>query len=158
MPLEIHMSSSGAWWGFVLGLLALLTQSCSSGDDDSGSNATQPCSTPVIDGSLPFLGGTGTLHGTGTLPAGSPDGYQLVLLVGSENAAVDVVPTDPYAHTPTCGRGFNYTITRVDVGSGTIVYNLYAPNSNSSNPDYAGTSTNQYTIADGQTVEFDPTF
>ncbi len=108
----------------------------------------------MITGSPAISSGTGTLHGTGTLPAGLPDGYALSLLMFYENGAMPLSPTGARS----CGREFEYTITQVDTGSGGLEYNLYALTSHGVMPDYEGTSTNQFTIAAGQDVEFDPTF
>lgn len=108
----------------------------------------------MITGSPATSSGTGTLHGTGTLPAGLPDGYALSLLIRYENGAMPLSPTGARS----CGRKFEYTITQVDAGSGGLEYNLYAQTSNGIMPDYEGTSTNQFTIADGRDVQFDPTF
>ncbi len=152
------MNLSNVGRGLVFGVFALLAPACSGGDDDSASNGNGKCTTPTINGSPFISGGTGSVHGSGMLPAGLPDGYQLELLVATPNSSIGILPADLLAPTNTCGQKFNYTITQVDAGTYSLQYNLYAPNSNSTDPAYMGTSTNQFTVADGQNVEFDPTF
>jgi hypothetical protein len=153
------MNLSNIARGLAFGVSALLAQACSGGgDDDSASNGNGKCTTPTITGSPFVSSGTGSVHGTGTLPAGLPDGYQLELLVSTQNSSIGVLPADIFAQSNTCGRSFKYTITQVDAGTYNLTYNLYAPNSTSTDPAYMGSSTNQFTVSDGQTVEFDPTF
>jgi hypothetical protein len=151
------MISSNIGRGLAFGSFALLASACSGGgDDDSAGNGK--CSTPNISGSPFISSGTGTVHGSGMLPAGLPTGYQLELLVSTPTSSIGVLPANLFAQSNTCGRPFNYTISAVDAGTYNLTYNLFAPNSTSTDPAYMGTSTNQFTVADGQNVEFDPTF
>lgn len=152
------MNLSNVGRGLAFGIFALMAQACSSGDDDSAGNGNGKCTTPTITGSPFISSGTGTVHGSGMLPAGLPDGYELELLVSTSNSSIGVLPSDLFAPSNTCGREFKYTISQVDAGTYNLTYDLFAPNSTSTDPAYTGTSTNQFTVADGQNVEFDPTF
>lgn len=134
--------------------LAGLAAGCSSGDDDSG----DACHAPVIDGAPAFSSGTASVHGSGTLPAGLPDGYELELLLNSGMFSVGVLPNDLFANTDVCGRAFSFEITQVAAGTYHLDYELFDHHSSSLDAAYQGTSTNTFTVADGQTVEFTPSF
>jgi hypothetical protein len=141
--------------GFAVGFFALLGTACGGGGDDA---AAKKCTEPVVQGT-PFDGsGTATVHGSGTLPSGLPDGYQLELLVNEGFASVGVLPPNVFDSPTVCGRSFKYTIQKLDAGTYRLDYDLFSPNSTSTDPDYTGTSTNEFTVADGQDVAFDPVF
>lgn len=142
------------WPGLALGVLALVATACSGGDDD----AADKCTTPVVEGS-PFLSsGTGAVHGSGMLPSGLPNGYNLELMVNAGSFSSGVLPPNLFDQPKTCGRSFKYTLTALDAGTYRLDYNLYNPSSSSTDPDFTGTSTNQFTVADGEDVEFDAVY
>ncbi len=53
---------------------------------------------------------------------------------------------------------FKFTIRDVEAGSYSLDYEIFAPNSTSADPEFEGTSTNTFTVADGQDLEFSPAF
>ena len=141
--------------GLVLAFVALAATACGSSDSDGGK-----CSAPVVTGAPFISSGTGSVHGSGTLPANIPSGQQLQLLVQTSNMSVGVLPENLFDETLTCGSvsAFTFTITHLDAGTFNLGYDIYAPSSQSTDPTFTGTSTNTFTVADGQSVEFKPTF
>jgi hypothetical protein len=141
----------------VLGavLFAALSSGCSSGGSSN-------CSEPVIDGTTNLFVGSATVHGTGTLPAGSPEGDALVLflelLLGTKMTSGAVVPPDPTRLPATCGRTFKYTVRDLAAGTYGFSYRLIHSGSSSTMPEATGSSTETFTIADGEDLEVDPTF
>jgi hypothetical protein len=111
----------------------------------------------VITGSPVFTSGTGSVHGSGTLPASVPDGQQLQLLVQTPNLSEGVLPTNLLDETLSCGS-FTFTITQLDAGTYNLGYEIHDPKSQSTDATFTGTSTNTFVVADGQSVEFNPTF
>jgi len=141
--------------GLVVAFVALAATACGSSDSDSGK-----CSAPVITGAPFFSSGTGSVHGSGQLPANIPNGQQLELVVQTSNVSVGVIPDNLFDETLTCGSGssFKFTITHLDAGTYNLGYDIYAPSSQSTDPTFTGSSTNTFTVADGQSIEFNPTF
>ncbi|HTQ08350.1 MAG TPA: hypothetical protein VMI54_31060 [Polyangiaceae bacterium] len=137
-------------WTLGLGVCSLGAAGCSGGDDKS------KCAEPTIDGSPFSLTGTATVHGTGTLPAGSPDGYELDLMIGDQDAQYGVLPPNLLDASYVCGQTFGYTIHQVPAGTYQLFYALYA--NNAMEPSAMGPSTQSFTVADGQDLEFDATF
>lgn len=147
----MHLSKALVGLGFAL--LAPGATACSSGDDSANQ-----CTTPVVEGSPWMPSGTGKVHGSGTLPAGLPDGYDLQLLVNTGNSSTGILPPNLFDQPTTCGKNFKFTLTELDAGTYKLDYELRKPNSTADKPDYMGTSTNEFTVADGQDVEFIATF
>ena len=141
--------------GLVVAFVALAATACSSSDSDGGK-----CSAPVVNGAPLFSSGTGSVHGSGTLPANIPNGQQLQLLVETSNSSLGVLPENLFDETLTCGSGssFTFTITHLDAGTYHLGYDIYDPSSQSTDPKFTGSSTNTFVAADGQSVEFQPTF
>jgi len=141
--------------GLVVAFIALAATACGSSDGDSGK-----CTAPVINGAPFFSSGTGSVHGSGTLPANIPNGQQLELMVETSNSSVGVIPDNLFAEVLTCGSGsaFTFTITHLDAGTYHLGYEIYDPSSQSTDPKFMGSSTNTFLAADGQSVEFNPTF
>jgi hypothetical protein len=139
--------------GLVVAFVAFAATACSS--SDSGE-----CSAPVINGAPFFSSGTGSVHGSGTLPANIPSGKQLQLLVETSNSSLGVLPDNLFDEALTCGSGssFTFTITHLDAGTYHLGYEVREPSSDSTDPTFMGSSTNTFVAADGQSVEFKPTF
>jgi len=149
---------------FRLGVVALLAIGCGGGDDDSGSgnggnggNTPGGCSAPVINGSTFGMLGTATVHGKGMLPAGLPNGYRFELVLDNMGFTSGVAPAGFNSYPDTCGQSFSYTVVAVEPGTYKLGYELYAHDSNP-DPQYRGTSTNEFTVTDRANVAFDPTF
>lgn len=128
-----------------------------SGGNGSGGNTPGKCSAPVIDGSTFGRLGTATVHGSGMLPAGLPDGYRFELTLDDHGFGSGVAPATFNGSPDTCGRSFSYKIIAVEPGTYKLGYELYAHDSNP-DPQYRGTSINEFTVTDGANVAFDPTF
>jgi hypothetical protein len=139
--------------GLVFFVFATLATACSGGDDDDNG-----CTTPNIDGSPFGSSGTASVHGSGTLPSGIPDGHQLELLVNAGTFSSGVLPENLFAPSYVCGRTFKFTIRDLEAGTYSLDYEIRAPNSTSTDAEFEGTSTNTFTVADGQDLEFSPTF
>jgi len=148
--------------------MAFLAVACGgSGDDDSGSangggsgsggNTPGKCSAPVINGSTYGMLGTATVHGSGMLPAGLPDGYRLELVLDDHGSPFGVAHATFNGSPDTCGQSFSYKIVAVEPGTYKLGYELYAHDSDP-DPKYHGTSTNEFTLTDGANVAFNPTF
>lgn len=135
----------------VLVLLAFTGVGC--GDDGGGA-----CSTPNLTGSPGLATGTASAHGSGMLLAGPPDGYELELLIDDGGLAEGVYPEGLYRIPTVCGSAFTYQITNLAAGTYNLVYEVYDPSSASVDPAYTATSTNQLTVTDGASVEFNPIF
>lgn len=121
-----------------------------------GSGASE-CSEPVFDGSMPSFAGSATMHGTGTLPVGSPDGDALELFLVNQTGSSDLIGPPGSMRIPaSCGRTFKYSMRDLAAGTYNFHYRL-VPNG-SSTPVAAGWSTETFTIADGENLEADPTF
>jgi hypothetical protein len=133
---------------------ALAAAACSSSSDDG------KCGAPVITGAPLLSSGTGAVHGSGTLPATIASGQQLQLFVKTTNTTGSVLPENLFEETLTCGAGssFTFTITHLDAGTYNLGYDIYARSSEDTDPSFTGTSTNTFVVADGQSVEFTPTF
>jgi hypothetical protein len=153
--------------GKALGVavVALLGIACGgSGDDDSGSgtggtggNTPGGCSAPFINGSTFGMLGTATVQGKGMLPAGLPDGYRFELVLDDRGFSSGVAPAGFSGSPNTCKQSFSYKIVAVEPGTYKLGYELYAHDSNP-DPQYRGTSTNEFTVTDRANVEFDPMF
>jgi hypothetical protein len=141
--------------GLVAAGFAIALAGCSSSSDSSTGGK---CSAPVITGSPAFSSGTGSVHGSGTLPASVPSNQEIQLEVDTPNGGTGVLPTNLLDEPLTCGSAFTYTITNVEAGTYSLGYNIYDPKSQSGDATMMGDSTNTFTIADGQSVEFNPTF
>ena len=146
--------------------MALLAVACGgSGDSDGGGgsgtgrggNTPGKCSAPVINGSTYGMLGTATVHGSGMLPAGLPDGYRFDLALDDNGSTSGVAPATFNGSPDTCGQAFSYKIVAVEPGTYKLGYELYAHDSNP-DPKYHGTSSNAFTVTDGANVAFDPTF
>src|SRR4051812_33158097 len=113
--------------GFAV-LSALAATACGSSDSDSGK-----CSAPAITGGPLFSSGTGSVHGSGTLPANIPNGQQLQLLVQTPNVSVGILPDNLFDESLTCGAGssFTFTISHLDAGTFNLGYDIYNPSSQS---------------------------
>jgi hypothetical protein len=134
-------------------LFAALSAGCSSGDDSGGSSN---CSEPIVDGPTFFVG-SATVHGAGTLPAGSPDGDALELFLDNQTGMYDLIAPPGSSRVPaTCGRTFMYTVR--DLAGGTYGFSYRLVPSGSSTPVATGSSPQTFTIADGEDLEVDPTF
>jgi hypothetical protein len=73
-------------------------------------------------------------------------------------ARIKVKPANSCPPSPdTCGQSFSYKIVAVEPGTYKLGYELYAHDSNP-DPQYHGTSANEFTVTDRANVEFDPTF
>jgi hypothetical protein len=147
------MNLPNASKGPAIAVLLLFATAC--GD---GSNDKPACTEPNIDGSPFGSTGTATVHGTGTLPPGMPEGYQIELLLNTGNASIGVLPPNLFEPASVCGRSFSYTIENVEAGTYRLDFELRPPNSTATDPTASGTSTNDFTVTDGQDVEFDATF
>ena len=155
--------------GKTLGLaMALLAVACAGSDDSgdgsgggggngSGGNTPGKCSAPVINGSTFGMLGTATVHGSGTLPAGLPDGYRFELVLDDHGFTSGVAPATFNGSPDTCGQSFSYKIVAVEPGTYKLGYELYAHDSDP-DPKYRGRSSNEFTVADGANVAFDPKF
>ena len=135
-----------------VGLIALSAVGCGAADAKE-----DKCTTPVVDGSPFDSTGTATVHGSGTLPKGLPDGYQLELELNSGGFSVGVLPPNLLDSADTCGQAFSYTIHQVDAGTYRLDYRV-SPHTTSTDGAVMGTSTNEFTVADGESIEFIPTF
>jgi hypothetical protein len=154
--------------GKVLGwAMALLAVACGGSGDSgggdggsgngSGGNTPGRCSAPIVNGSTFGMLGTATVHGSGMLPAGLPDGYRFELTLDDHGSTFGVAPAAFNDSPDTCGQSFSYKIVAVEPGTYKLGYELYAHDSNP-DPQYRGTSTNEFTLADGANVAFNPTF
>jgi hypothetical protein len=148
----------------ALTVVALLAIACGGSDDDSGSgtggtsgNTPGGCSAPVINGSTFGMLGTATVHGQGMLPAGLPDGFRFELVLDNMGFTSGVAPAAFTGSPNTCKQSFSYKIVAVEPGTYKLGYELFAHDSNP-DPQYRGTSTNEFTVTDGANVEFDPIF
>jgi hypothetical protein len=138
-------------------LLALAAVGCGGDDGDEGGGGA--CSTPKVTGSPgAFFPGTATLRGTGMLPPGPPDGYELELLIEDGSLGEGIYPEGVFRIPTVCGSSFTYEITELAAGTYVLTYQIYDPNSDDLTPSFSGTSTNSVTVADGATVTFDPVF
>jgi hypothetical protein len=151
------MTLLGVSKGFAFVLFTALATGCS-GDDDASNDGPKACTTPNIDGSPFGSTGTATVHGSGTLPPGVPDGHELELLVNAGTFSTGVLPENLFDASYVCGRNFKFTIRTVEAGTYSLDYEIYPPNSTSTDPEFQGTSTNQFTVTDGQDLEFTATF
>ena len=138
-------------------LLAFAVVGCGGdGADDDGGSA---CTTPKLTGSPgTFFVGTATLKGSGMLPPGPPDGYELELLIGDGSSAEGVYPEGIFRIPTVCGSSFTYEVTELAAGTYVLTYEVYDPDSEDFTPAFTGTSKNSVTVAEGATVMFDPTF
>ncbi|HEX5098324.1 MAG TPA: hypothetical protein VFV94_02445 [Polyangiaceae bacterium] len=129
----------------------------SSGGNGGGGSTPGKCSAPFIDGSTFGMLGTATVHGNGVLPAGLPDGYRFELTLDDHGFTSGVASAAFKSSPDTCGQRFSYKIVAVEPGTYKLGYELYAHDSDP-DPKYHGTSTNEFTLTDGASVAFDPTF
>lgn len=142
----------------VLLLFLVAGVGCGGGDDGAES-----CSAPLVEGNTSLSGSpastttaTATVYGSGRLPADARDGLQIWLNV--------VQGTMPYhvftATTPilACGSGFSFRVHELPAGTYSLGYELYDASNGSIHPVLSGTSSNDFTLTDGATVEFAPTF
>lgn len=135
-------------------VLAALATACGKGDDDDHSTA---CSKPVIDGSTFAFVGTATVHGTGTLPSGVPDGEELDFSINTDTEGDLILPPNTVTLLPhTCGPTFDYTVRDLAAGTYHLYVELYGADQN--HPDAMGPSTEAFSVTDGQNLEFDPKF
>jgi hypothetical protein len=148
------MTSLGVSKGLAFVLFVALATACSGGDDDD----QKACTTPNIDGSPYGSSGTATVHGGGTLPSGLPDGHQLELLVSQGGFSAGVLPDNLFDLSYVCGRNFKFTIRNLEAGTYGLEYELFDPHSDSTDPEFQDTSSNRFTVTDGQDLEFTPTF
>jgi hypothetical protein len=91
------------------------------------------------------------------LPAGLPNGYRFELVLDNMGSRSGVAPAAFNGSPDTCGQSFSYKIVAVEPGTYKLGYELYAHDSNP-DPQYHGTSTNEFTVTDRADVAFDPTF
>lgn len=151
----------------ALAMVALLAIACGgsgensggsgSGGSSNGGNTPGGCSAPVINGSTFGMLGTATVHGKGMLPAGLPNGYRFELALDNMGFTSGVAPATFNGSPDTCGQSFSYKIVAVEPGTYKLGYELYAHDSNP-DPQYHGSSANEFTVTDRANVEFDPTF
>lgn len=145
--------------GIAVSMLGLAAVGCGGSGDDDDDSASGACSTPKLTGSpTVFFAGTGTIKGTGTLPAGPVDGDELELMLDGASASEGIYPDGVFKIPTVCGSTFTYEITKVAAGTYTLTYEVYKPNSEDFTPAFTGVSKSSVTVADGATVTFDPTF
>jgi hypothetical protein len=151
---EVYMN---AWLtrGIAISMLGFAAIGCGGGDDDDDDKGGA-CSTPRVTGS-PFNTGTASAHGAGMLLAGPPDGFELELSVDDGTGADPFFP-DGISRTPTvCGSAFTYEVTKLAAGTYKMTYDIYDPNDYTT-AKFTATSKNDFTVAEGASVEFSPTF
>jgi hypothetical protein len=139
-----------------LGLFALTAAGCGKSDDDE-----PKCTTPSVKGTPFGFEGTAVVRGNGMLPAGAgADGDVLNLLVDTGAGSYGLLPmnvTDLINQPLVCGRGFSFELDQMEAGTYRLDYEIRASASDTE-PTAMGTSTNEFTVADGADVEFEPTF
>jgi hypothetical protein len=143
----------------ALGVTALAVAGCGGGDDDDATADAGDKCMPLNVAGEPLVtsgSGQGKAHGLGQLPAETPDGMELVLLVVKEVGASSVWPDDPSART--CGTDFTFQLRTLDPDTYRLSYSVYDPSSDSVNSIAEATSTNEFTITGSEDVEFNPTF
>jgi len=137
---------------FLVGFAALALAGCGSSDDNNNGS----CSAPSVKGTaLGLDGGMGTVHGTGQLPDGIPNGKELLVMVDGGNNAGNIV-AEGLTPTPlTCGKSFSFEAKKLPAGTYHIGYEVDDDNFNVL---FEGTSTNSFTITASENLEFNPTF
>lgn len=139
----------------ILGTAAALWIASCGGGSDSSHPSCQPVAIVGTEFTSP---GTATLTGKGTLPGGIPDGLELELLVETGGASLGVLPDSLAAPNRVCGSTFQYTVKGVPGGTHRLRFEIFDPNDPTVMPAYEGSATQDFTIADGQTLTFDATF
>jgi hypothetical protein len=128
------------------------------GSDDEDGDGKGACSAPRVEGSPAVDTGTATVQGSGMLPAGIPDGYELSLLLAEGGFSQGVFPQGLFEIPTVCGQAFSFNFTKVGAGTYKLEYEVLDPDSDTFDPAFTGTSTNEFTVTDGATVQFNPTF
>lgn len=134
----------------LLGCAGLASAGCSSDGSD--------CERLVVEGTPFSFTGSAVVSGVGTLPLGVPDGFSLQLLLEQGAVSYGVLPENLFANDLTCGQSFDYTVMGLTAGTYTLGFEASAPGNDSLEPDYSGSATQAFTIADGQVLSLDVTF
>jgi hypothetical protein len=91
------------------------------------------------------------------LPAGIPNGYELELGITEGGSSEGFFPQGFHEVPTVCGQAFTFEVTSLAAGTYGLAYEVYDPEDFAA-PAFSGKSTNQFTVTDGATVEFNPTF
>src|SRR5215475_12133362 len=133
------------------GVFLVFATACGSdGGKSQSPSSPQGCSTPEIAGNVFGGMGTATVTGTGTLPDGIANGLEVGILISSGNASYGVLPDDILAtNDRVCGKTVRYTAKTLSAGTYRLAFDVFDPNSDSTQPLYEGEADSDFTIADG---------
>src|SRR5262249_8621981 len=137
--------------GIAVALASVVVAAC-------GSHSDGGCQRLTIDGAPFSSQGTATVQGTGTLPAGVTDGLGLNLMVNQGSVSVGVLPDNFLANDAVCGATFDYKINKLEAGTYRLKFEAYDHQSADAKTLFSGTSTESFTVTDGQMLTFDATF
>jgi hypothetical protein len=140
-------------------LLPFLLLPLGCGNSDSGDDCTPPKvvgNTPWSDTRVSMTIATATVYGSGLLPPETRDGLVLWLNLDDGTSLRGVFTRERVIKS--CGRSFSFRVEELPAGTYRLGYELADYGSSPPDPIVRATSTNYFTLSDGETVEFTPTF